>query len=177
MKLLKSWQDSLLLFKPKSFNLFLLVTIKSIRETYSLLVKKWWWLIMITFLFDALFFSVQTVTLCNSYGRLFLWAPLIFVIFLLVRPSVARKTYTYCMQYLWQLLFFFIVILFLYVWFFMMRWLTGYGYIIAQVMNYISYALFLSPFYYAEILLYLSPFVIFFLLFSFLLVFQCSFFS
>lgn len=165
MKLLQTWQDSLLLFKPKSFNLFLLVTLKSIRETYFLLVKKWWWLIMITFFFDALFFSVQTVTFFNSFGRSFLWAPLVFIIFLLVRPSVTLKTYTYCMRYQWQLLFFFILIFFLYVWLFIMQWLTGYGYIIAQVMNYISYALFLLPLYCAGILLYLSPFVIFFLLF------------
>lgn len=55
MTLLQSWADSLTLLKPKNLQLFVMVTIKSIIEAYSLYVKYFWWLLlaMPLFLFIA----------------------------------------------------------------------------------------------------------------------------
>jgi hypothetical protein len=55
MTLLQSWADSLTLLKPKNFQLFVMVTIKSIIEAYKLYIKYFWWLLlaMPLFLFIA----------------------------------------------------------------------------------------------------------------------------
>src|SRR5438309_11005581 len=49
MTLVQSWVDSLTLLKPKNFQLFAMVTIKSIMQAYKLLVRSpyWWALILL----------------------------------------------------------------------------------------------------------------------------------
>lgn len=45
MQLLSVWKESLLLFKPSNLKLFLLVTLKSLVDTYKVWFRYWWWLI------------------------------------------------------------------------------------------------------------------------------------
>ena len=48
MNLLKAWQDSLDIFRPANFKLFLLVTLHSAWQSYKILFKYFWWLIMLS---------------------------------------------------------------------------------------------------------------------------------
>ncbi len=112
MTLLQSWADSLQLLKPKNLQLFLMVTLKSIIETYKLMFSRFWPLIvllvvwfLIPYLFPAIpvdipedtIFGishtkfntfVRSVAFLGSYMTHELW-------FLLVcfatRPSITRK--------------------------------------------------------------------------------------
>ncbi|MFI5333206.1 MAG: hypothetical protein ACHQVS_03845 [Candidatus Babeliales bacterium] len=45
MQLLSAWKESILLFKPSNFKLFLLVTLKSFIDTLKVWFRYWWWLI------------------------------------------------------------------------------------------------------------------------------------
>jgi hypothetical protein len=47
MTLLQSWADSLTLFKPKNLQAFVLMTFKSIVETYKIVGHYFWWVILL----------------------------------------------------------------------------------------------------------------------------------
>ena len=47
MTLVQSWIDSLTLLKPKNAQLFIMVTLKSIIETYKVMFWYWGWVIIL----------------------------------------------------------------------------------------------------------------------------------
>lgn len=121
MHIFSSWRDSLMLFKPQSFKLFGLVTLKAVVETYKTLFTNFWWLIV---LYGGVDFGLAYV---NTYGdqqsliaRYAEWALLsadllyvllLFVLFLIIRPSVQPKNWAYVRSY-WKQFIFFTVLVF-----------------------------------------------------------------
>lgn len=89
MHILQSWKDSLNLFKPKHFKLFALVTLKTIGETYWLLLKYFWWVLVLEIGLlmqqSNLLVPVDLLVIC-------IWWT---IVALCVRPSVAKKNYSY----------------------------------------------------------------------------------
>jgi hypothetical protein len=109
MTLFQSWADSLTLLKPKNFQLFVMVTIKSILEAYKLYFKYFWWLLLVMplFLFVAPDFVVAhyvekhngSVTLAYYLTLLGIATSLYGILFLaacfLTRPSILQKDCSY----------------------------------------------------------------------------------
>ncbi len=120
MFLLRSWKESLALFVPKNFKLFLLVTIKSAVETYGFLVYYFWWLMLLVLVFDMGCYYPECVLKGTTWARIetTLKLLLLFVLFVLVRPSVPLKNYTYIKQQIRKSLLGFLVI---YGFFYMIR--------------------------------------------------------
>lgn len=120
MNLLAAWQESLQLFIPKNFKLFLLVTLKAMVETYKTLITKFWWLILLCVGFDFLldYVPAKFDGLLIAVGAIFTefdfispltdlaFLALTFLIFLAVRPSTAFKNAAYVRHYLKYWLYF-----------------------------------------------------------------------
>ena len=100
MTLIQSWVDSLTLFKPKNFQLFVMVTIKSIMQAYKIFLYYFWWAMLLiamcavgSFFFsshDYVFLNVQYkhvffLTSCWLFELLFLAACFS------TRPSILQK--------------------------------------------------------------------------------------
>lgn len=109
MKLLSVWKDSLSPFAPKNFRRFLLVTLNTIKQSYAVFLWYWWWLLPLSaFLYDFPFhFVTGLVPLSANNHRFFegllaiiLYASLIFLFFLSMRPSVDRKNFRYFAHYI-----------------------------------------------------------------------------
>jgi len=104
MQLLQSWKESLLVFKPSNFKLFLMVTLKSIWETYKSLFYHFWWLVIL----------LVTVPLHKTaFGLLILFgAPLllVYLILLIARPSVDLKNWAYFAKYILYIIPFLIIV-------------------------------------------------------------------
>lgn len=105
MNILQAWQESFYFFQPKQFNLFLLVTLKSIKDAYSLLIKYWWWLYLICI--GLMIASVHTSVGHSKLLFILFALPfgvalkiVQFIMILATRPSMQRKTYSYFMHYL-----------------------------------------------------------------------------
>jgi hypothetical protein len=104
MYLLRSWQESLKLFLPSNFKLFMLTVLKSAVETYGYLMYYFWWLVLI---FALLFIGSMNMdpellavmpaewmgSILGVTGML-LWLVLI----LIVRPSLREKGPVYFKQ-------------------------------------------------------------------------------
>ena len=101
MQLLQSWKESLSLFIPKNFKLFILVTLKSALETYSLLFYYFWWLILITLAFDIGCYWPECVLVGTPWElvKKALELMLGFALFMLVRPSVSLKRWGYFIEH------------------------------------------------------------------------------
>lgn len=95
--LLRSWKESLLIFIPKNFKLFLLVTLKSSVELYGNLIYFFWWLVLAAFVFlvGGHYPAWATAGLMWHLIGDLLMISLVFVWFMLARPSVLPKGYTY----------------------------------------------------------------------------------
>lgn len=109
MTLVQSWVDSLTLLKPKNLQLFIMVTIKSIKETYVLMFYYWSWLMVVLVLcyslplfFPKLFFSklelaVGDIGVSGYIPLISRWGyqVLIFATCLATRPSMMQKNCAY----------------------------------------------------------------------------------
>jgi len=108
MTLIQAWMDSVTLLKPKNFQLFAMVTLKSIVEAYKLMFKYFWWLII---LFEAcyipLFLSMRSVKIAFWVFHL-----LFFVVCTITRPSVVKKDGAYFRSQLYSFIYFAIFLLF-----------------------------------------------------------------
>jgi len=103
MTLVQSWIDSLTLLKPKNAQLFIMVTVKSIIETYKL-IRYWWWVISLVWIcfyapillraFDFVPEGGQWIDILLTISS---WAYqlMFFVTCMATRPSVMKKDYTY----------------------------------------------------------------------------------
>jgi len=97
MQLLQAWKDSLSLFNPKHLKLFLLVTLKSIIETYSRWFTYFWWLIGLYGVAEIVRFTLPSPVIVGIYYIVLL--SLFFSMYLIARPSVAKKDSHYFWQY------------------------------------------------------------------------------
>ncbi len=92
MYLIQSWKDSLSLLAPKNLKLFLMVTAKTIKETYVGAVKYFWWFILLYAVADFFFANIPLIV------SLFNWI-WIFILALIARASVAKKNRSYFVGY------------------------------------------------------------------------------
>lgn len=101
MLLLRSWQESLKLFLPSNFKLFMLTVLKSAVETYGYLVYYFWWLILIFAIIFIGSLNVDPELLAFMPGEWMgsvLWiigVLLWLVLIMIVRPSLREKGPTY----------------------------------------------------------------------------------
>ena len=103
MYLLKTWGESLLLFKPSNFKLLFLVTLNNLRRHY----KFFLYFILLFLACDnnlwKIIFGTKFFWLNYLQILLFLYMPFIFV--LVLRPSVKRKSCEYFCDHKWHVLF------------------------------------------------------------------------
>lgn len=105
MTLVQSWIDSLQLLKPKNFQLFAMVTLKSIIESYKILLRYVWYLLLaaIASIFIPYFIPSLTPTTLVAKVTDFdlLWfSYLLYTIWFLAvcfstRPSIEKKDGAY----------------------------------------------------------------------------------
>lgn len=100
--LLQSWKESLSIFLPKNFKLFLLVTLKSAFELLANLFYFFWWLLLSVFIFlvGGHYPAWATAGMLWFFIGNLLMLALVFVWFMLVRPSVLPKGYSYFKQHI-----------------------------------------------------------------------------
>jgi hypothetical protein len=100
--ILQSWKESLSIYKPKNFKLFLLVTLKSALELFGNLIYFFWWLMLATFVFlvGGYYPAWATAGMIWFFIGEFLLISLVYVWFMLVRPSVLPKGYAYFKQHI-----------------------------------------------------------------------------
>jgi hypothetical protein len=123
MQFLQAWAESLTLFKPVNLKPLLLITLKSIVETYKVLFTKFWPVILVSLALDISAFYVLTklpmpAFQVTSGWIVFLWVTifvgamialmaLCMTIFLTARPSVALKDWRYLFGYWRHFIYFF----------------------------------------------------------------------
>ena len=97
MTLLQSWVDSIRLFKPKNFQLFCLVTLKSIGGASQLMIKYFWWLILLYLgaTCGPLLFESDTLIIRSAVFAFFLYQLLFFMVCVATRPSLIKKDCAY----------------------------------------------------------------------------------
>lgn len=125
MQLFQAWVESLTLFKPQNFKLFLLVTLKSIIETYQVLFAKFWPIVIGSLVVDIgayyllaqqgnndfqvqSFFTVLVWVSIFTLAALGLMA-LCMTLLLCVRPSASIKNWSYLFSY-WRHFIYFVFI-------------------------------------------------------------------
>jgi len=99
MQLFQSWKESLLIFKPQNLRLFLLITLKSIVETYKVWLKYWGWLIIVKLFISLLFQHGGLIWEYADYISDYIELTLIFGLFLAVRSSLEKKDFHYFFGY------------------------------------------------------------------------------
>lgn len=112
MQILHTWKESFSIFVPKNLKLFLLVTLNAIIDTFTTLLKYWWFLYAILlFLFTPMLNWVM-VPIVNTMGGVTLFygiftfkiafIPILifFLTCLAARPSTWLKNYAYFGRYL-----------------------------------------------------------------------------
>ncbi len=111
--LFQSWKESLLIFLPKNAKLFFLVTLKTVTQSYKLIMRDFWWLLVVTWVLPIITAWYFWSNLLFNSISLFLQISSVFVFFLIIRPSIKRKGYEYYKDHLRFLFYFLIGALFL----------------------------------------------------------------
>jgi len=99
MQLFQLWQDSLKIFIPRNFKLFGLVSLNTALQTYKVWLGRFWALFVAFFFIDFFLSRSKGLALPNVPFALLTQFLLLVTLYLSVRPSVARKTYTYFIGY------------------------------------------------------------------------------
>jgi len=123
MYLFQSWKESLLLFKPENFKLFMLVTLKLLIEAVKVWLKYFWWIIVFAVALDITSFFLKGIVLGLSLA--FVRYFLLFAFFLSVWFSVKRKTLSYFWSYKCYLVLLMIVVLLMVSEFILLMFLGG----------------------------------------------------
>lgn len=93
--LLYAWADSLKLFWSDKAKLTLFGIYRALKDSYLILITKFWWLVVISVVIGRLMHDVSlqinVIDLCG-----FIWGVLTV---LAVRPSVGQKTYAYFVHF------------------------------------------------------------------------------
>lgn len=100
MHILEAWYDSAKLLKPENLKLFMLVTLKSILDLYTLFISRFLVLFLpvVLGLFAlALVIPEVSILYVIIYSGLFIFST--YVTLLLIRPSIARKNISYIIEY------------------------------------------------------------------------------
>ncbi|MFI5332968.1 MAG: hypothetical protein ACHQVS_02600 [Candidatus Babeliales bacterium] len=117
MQLLVSWKNSLSLFKPSNFKVFLSDVLKSLKQTYPVWFKYWWWVMGLYLVGVATipFFKQKWLMSFILDGSSWMTVPqielgvlslILFVTaFLSARSSSETKNYWYFLSYAWKFLF------------------------------------------------------------------------
>jgi len=105
MQLLQFWKESLSIFKPVNFKLFLLVTLKTIIQTYKVLFKYFWWLFGLLIVLGLWAMSLegteqQALVMYLVLLRLMVALFVPFIVLLIIRSSVSKKNVVYFMQHI-----------------------------------------------------------------------------
>lgn len=103
MTLVQAWIDSVQLLKPKNLQLFVMVTLKSIIEAYKLLLKYFWWLVLVCLMISGyrlLIVDSRDIYSLARYAQVraigyFLYTLLFLGICFITRPSIAKKDCVY----------------------------------------------------------------------------------
>ena len=98
MTLFQAWRDSVSLLKPKNLKLFVLVTLKSIIDTYKVLFFYWWWLLVIIIgcFIEPYIWAMNSVTYAYlEIISFFAYQMLLFACLLATRPSLMPKDCAY----------------------------------------------------------------------------------
>lgn len=145
MQLLDSWRESIMIFKLRKFKLFLLDTLKLVRQTYKTWLAYWWWVIgilvalqvrrIIVFAFSPMLFFALGPDLFGIFALRFvrkILIPEIIVfpvllilfsaLFLSARTSLIKKNYHYFLGYARTMLF-------LVPWFVLLSWIFRYWFV------------------------------------------------
>jgi hypothetical protein len=108
MHVIQAWKESLTILKPKNFKLFFLVTIKTLIETLKTWTSHFWWLVV---LYIMLSVANTYATPSQSVNYIINYVVVIFMVwtlFITVRPSIRKKTYSYYLSYNWHAVWFII---------------------------------------------------------------------
>ena len=97
--LFKKWGESLEVLKPKNIKLFSLASLNTFIKSIKIFFKYFWWLYLL-FITLSVVQSVSGIstTLLQSAPTI-ISIPVLFFLFLTIRPSVERKDFSYFMQY------------------------------------------------------------------------------
>jgi hypothetical protein len=122
MYLLQSWQESLKVFIPKNFKLYLLATLNAALHTYKALVLKYWWVLLGYLAVDLgigfatynlglteFFLAHETLYEVLSMVQDYSYVALILLVALAARPSVQKKDAAYLAGYGKHLAYFMVV--------------------------------------------------------------------
>jgi hypothetical protein len=98
--LLRSWKESLSLFIPKNAQLFALVTLKNILQSYTIILRDGWWLFGLSMIAEYIYTRYFGPQSFFGFIPLILWFITIFLMYLIIRPSLKRKGYSYYKDYI-----------------------------------------------------------------------------
>ena len=99
--LFQSWKESLSVFAPKNVKLFFLVNIKRILESYKFILLHVGWLILLTIAAEV-WYNRYSMIHGQSYFLiipLLGWFSVFFLMYLIIRPSIKRKSFNYYKDY------------------------------------------------------------------------------
>lgn len=145
--LLRSWKESLLIYVPKNFKLFLLVTIKSAVQTYGYLIYYFWWLLLLLILLDVGCYYPECLLPSGlwNFFDLLVKACCLLITFILARSSLSLKNVHYIIEQLYKSWFGFFLLYLIF-------------YFLFKFFSYIFFALVLMPIFICALFFYLDTF-------------------
>ena len=98
----QSWKEAILVLNPKNAKLFVLITLKTIIQSFKIIVRDWGWLLLVMAVFYFIDFQFFNPTSAKLFFILIsvAWLILIFGVYLIIRPSIKRKGYLYYCDYM-----------------------------------------------------------------------------
>lgn len=102
----RSWRDSLSLFIPQNAKLFSLVTLKTIINSYKKILKDLWWLFLVSAAVEYGFRKLCIVGSLWCIVPLLLWLAIIFIMYLIIRPSIPQKNWHYYLSHWYYFIYF-----------------------------------------------------------------------
>lgn len=120
MQVFQQWAESFKIFLPSNFKLFLLVTLNAVWQGTKAWFARWWWLAVLYIVINTASLSLyawgmshahdsvvsiaflQKLDFFNKflgYASFGLWVLIFWTLFLSIRPSVLKKTYSYYVSY------------------------------------------------------------------------------
>lgn len=111
MQLFHSWRESLQLFFPAPCKLFLLATVNATIYCYKQIFKFWWLLsALVLFKFLCGYFILQNPVSERSFYLLIIVPLFLFLVILLARASIEKKSSSYLASYWLRALLFILIV-------------------------------------------------------------------
>lgn len=111
MKLISAWKDLLSVFAPKNLSRFLLVAANTLKQSFQVFLRYWWWLLPM-YLFVCIY-SGQLYEPLDTVLPKVIMSLMAFIFFLSMRPSVDHKEFRYFFNYRFHMIYYFFIYLFL----------------------------------------------------------------